>query len=136
MTDPNSRWLKLREKAYREAFVAGQAHRAIPFQIRALLRQRHLSQKELATRARLTQGAISRAANPAYGHLTLTTILKVAAGFDVAFVGRFVPFSRLADFWETLSDTDLAHVAPFEEEDAAFQRAPVPPASTETHGQD
>ena len=111
-------WEKLRNKRYREAFVADATRRAIPFQIRALMRAKGVSQKELAERSGLTQGVISRVANPAYGKLTLNTIIRVAAGFDVAFVGRFVPFSKLHEYVGNLSDEALVNVPSFEEEDA------------------
>jgi transcriptional regulator with XRE-family HTH domain len=108
-------WRKLRDKAYREQIVAEQAKRAIPFQIRALLASRGYSQKELAARAGLHQGAVSRAADLDYGNLTLNTIVRLAAGFDVAFVGEFVPFSRFVEYLDRLPT--LGDVASFEDED-------------------
>lgn len=98
-------WAKFAEsKKYREEFVAAQVKRGIPFQIRALLKRQHLSQDELAERAGLSQGVVSRAANLNYGNLTLNTIIRVAAGFDVAFVGKFVPFSELGRWFCELSE--------------------------------
>jgi transcriptional regulator with XRE-family HTH domain len=91
-----NRWKKLAAgKKYRESFVAATVKQAVPFQIRALMKQQRLSQEELAGRARLTQGAISRAANPRYGNLSVNTLVRIAAGFDVALECRFVPFSEL-----------------------------------------
>jgi transcriptional regulator with XRE-family HTH domain len=113
-------WRKLRDKAYREQMVAEQAKRAIPFQIRALLASRGYSQKELAARAGLHQGAVSRAADLDYGNLTLNTIVRLAAGFDVAFVGEFVPFSRFVDYMNRLPA--LGDVASFEDEDRLQRR--------------
>src|SRR5207249_9646728 len=83
-------WEKLaRSKNYREEFVAAQLKRGIPFQARALLKAREgWTQETLAEKAQLTQGVVSRALNPNYGNLTLNTIIKIAAGFDVAFIGR------------------------------------------------
>ena len=105
-------WQKFsRSKKYREAFVSAQLKRGIPAQIRLLLKQRGWSQAELAERSGLTQGAISRAADPDYGNLTLNNILKIAAGFDVAFVGKFVPFSEFAKWQESLSEESLAVVS-------------------------
>lgn len=115
-----SQWIKLRDKAYREEFVAAQARRAIPYQVRALMKAKKISQQELAERSGLTQGVISRAANPAYGKLTLNTIIRIAAGFDVAFIGRFVPFSKLEDYFDALSESELADVPTFDEEDASL----------------
>lgn len=115
-------WRKLRKsKKYREEFVASQLKRGIPFQIRTLMKQRGLSQEELASRANLSQGVVSRAANPNYGNLTLNTIIRIAAGFDVAFIGRFVPFSELGRWFTDLSEESV-RAEGFEEEDAAFAK--------------
>lgn len=114
-------WKKLAgSKTYREEFVAAQVKRAVPFQISALMGQKGLTQKELAKRAGLTQGVISRAADPGYGNLTLNTIIRVAAGLDVAFIGKFVPFSELVTFFDDLSEEDLANVPSFDEERDPF----------------
>lgn len=93
---------KFGNKSYREAFVGAQLKSGIPFQIRQLMHQRGISQAELAERAGLTQGVVSRAASSNYGNLTLNTIIRLAAGFDVAFVGQFVPFSELERWFEKL----------------------------------
>lgn len=110
-------WEKLRSsKAYREEIVAAQLKRGIPFQIRTMLNKAGISQEELAERSGLTQGVVSRAANPNYGNLTLNTIIRIAAGFDVAFMGRFVPFSELGDWFSDLTEEGVL-VASFVEED-------------------
>ena len=112
-------WPKLaRTKKYREEFVAVHAKQAIPFQIRALMKQLGLSQKELARRSGLTQGVVSRAADPSYGNLTINTLVRIAAGFDVAFVGRFVPFSDLPPWFDRLYEGEGFYVETFAEEDA------------------
>jgi transcriptional regulator with XRE-family HTH domain len=90
------------------------------------MRKKKISQQELADLAGLTQGVVSRAANPTYGKLTLNTIIRIAAGFDVAFIGLFVPFSKLVDFFDHLSENHLADVATFSEEDAAMETADAP----------
>jgi transcriptional regulator with XRE-family HTH domain len=94
-------------KQYREAFVSSQLKRGIPFQVRALRKQRDWSQERLAQEATLTQGVISRAEDPDYGNLTLNTLLRIAAGFDVAFVGKFVPFSELGRWFLNQSETTV-----------------------------
>jgi transcriptional regulator with XRE-family HTH domain len=58
------------------------------------------SQQELATRAGMTQNAISRLENPFYGKATISTLKRIAAVFDVALVVRFEPFSYLVK-WVT-----------------------------------
>jgi transcriptional regulator with XRE-family HTH domain len=109
-------WKKLAKKKYREEFVAAQVKRGIPFQIRELMKRLGLSQEELAARSGLTQGVVSRAANLNYGNLTLNTIIRIAAGLDVGFVGKFVPFSELGDWFLNLSE-HTARVKTFEDED-------------------
>lgn len=121
MSTSSRLWRKLRDKAYREQIVTEQVKRAIPFQIRALLASRGYSQKVLAERAGLHQGAVSRAADLDYGNLTLNTIVRLAAGFDVAFVGEFVPFSRFVDYMNRLPT--LGNVASFEDEDRLRRQA-------------
>jgi len=112
-------WKKLAaSKRYREQFVAAQAKRAIPFQIRALMKKKGLSQEKLAAQSGLTQGVISRAADPNYGNLTINTIVKIANGFDVAYLGIFVPFSELAKRFSTLSEESV-QVESFEMENTA-----------------
>src|SRR5262252_6248269 len=94
-------WSKFaKSKRYRDHFVAAQAKRAIPFQIRAMMKKRGLSQEDLAQRSGLDQGVISRAANPNYGNLTLNTIVRIANGFDVAYIGVYVPFSEFTRWFE------------------------------------
>jgi transcriptional regulator with XRE-family HTH domain len=114
---PGTQWRTLREKRYREAFVASQIKQAIPYQIRALMKAQGLTQAQLAERSGLSQGVISRAASPMYGNLSLNTVVRVAAGFDVAFVGRFVPFSEMTRWLDRLGES--AHVATFKAEDHA-----------------
>ncbi len=98
-------WGKLRKsKKYREEFVAAHVKRAIPFQARAVMKAKGFSQQELARRAGLSQGVVSRAVDPSNGNLTMNTIIRIAAGLDVAFVGRFVPFSEFAKWYERLPD--------------------------------
>jgi transcriptional regulator with XRE-family HTH domain len=79
-----------------------------------------MSQEELAEKANLTQGVISRAEDSDYGNLATNTILKVADGLDCAFVGRFVPFSELDDWFLNLSE-DAVKVPSFDEEDRLFK---------------
>jgi transcriptional regulator with XRE-family HTH domain len=122
MNTLRSLWRKLRAKKYRERFVAAQVKRGIPFQIQTLMKQKNFSQEKLAKESGLTQGVISRAANPDYGNLTLNTIIKIAGGFDVAFVGKFVPFSELAGWFVNLSENAVS-VKSFREEDKEMSQA-------------
>jgi transcriptional regulator with XRE-family HTH domain len=112
-------WAKLSNKKYRRAFVEAELKRGVPFQIRAMRKKLGWSQEKLAQASGLTQGVISRAEDPNYGNLTFNTVLDIASGFDVAFIGRFVPFSELAKWVENLSE-ESAQVASFEIEDCSY----------------
>jgi transcriptional regulator with XRE-family HTH domain len=103
-----------KSRKYRESFAASVVKRMIPLQIKALRKQRDWSQAQLATEAKLTQGVISRAEDPDYGNLTVNTLVRVGAGFDCAFVGRFVPFSELARWYENVNDEKMLEVASFD----------------------
>ncbi len=122
MTTFEKLWPKFKSsKRYRDAFVAQHAKQEIGFQIRALMKQTNLTQAALAKSAGLTQGVVSRAADPSYGNLTVNTLVRIAAGFDVAFVGRFVPFSELPKWFDRLH-SDPFTVATFHQEDAELTR--------------
>lgn len=100
-------------KRYRESFAASVVKRMIPLQIRVLRKQRSWSQAQLAQESRLTQGVISRAEDPEYGNLSVNTLVRIAAGFDCAFVCRFVPFSELAKWYTGLTNENTFQVAGF-----------------------
>jgi hypothetical protein len=115
----SSLWEKLsRSKEYRESFAAAVAKRMIPLQIRILRKQRgpEWSQARLAKESKLTQGVVSRAEDPDYGNLTLNTLVRIAAGFDCAFIGRFVSFSEVGMWYTKLSDERSLEVPSFDEE--------------------
>lgn len=109
-------WSKLRQsRSYRRAFLRAQFKRIIPFQIGGLRRDRGWSQEKLAEASNLTQGVISRAEDQDYGNLTVNTILSIADGFDVAFIGKFVPYGELEEWLDSLSNK--IRVPSFDEED-------------------
>lgn len=94
-------------KQFRDEYVTAHAKQSIGLQISDLLEQRGIKQAELAKRAGLTQGVISRAADPSYGNLTINTCLRIAAGADVAFVPLFVTYSQLLRWlreWERFNE--------------------------------
>lgn len=100
-------------KRYRDSFASSVVKRMIPFQIRVLRRQRDWSQSELARESKVTQGVISRAEDPNYGNLTVNTLVRIAAGFDCAFVGRFVTFSELGRWYAGLGNERALEVPGF-----------------------
>lgn len=121
-THSHDLWQKLSNQEYRASFATLQLKRGVPFQIRAMMKKRGWTQEQLAESSGLTQGAISRAQNPDYGNLTINTISRIAAGFDVAFVGQFVPFSRLVRWFEEMSE-EYGNVETFEAEYKKFWKS-------------
>ena len=112
-------WRKLaKDKRYREEFASAMLKRMVPYQARAIRKGRGLSQAALAELAGVTQGVISRAEDPGYGNLTLTTIGRIAAGYDLAAIVRFVPFSELVRYSETSTENEFAGLPTFERENA------------------
>ena len=121
-------WQKLSNSKYRAAFARTQFKRLVPLQIQTLRKQRGWSQQGLAEQAKLTQGVVSRAEDQDYGNLTVNTILNIAEGFDVAFVGRFVPFSELNSWYVNLSRESM-RVPSFDQENEAMTVAQSQPNS-------
>lgn len=102
-------------KKYRGQFVSAQARRAFAFQLRAIMKKRGMTQAELAEKSGLTQGVISRAVDPNYGKLTITVIVKIANGLDMAYQGLLVPFSEAVNWFSNMSEESV-QVPTFEEE--------------------
>lgn len=120
MSDLSNLWNKLSSsKAYREALVASQLKRGLPFQARTMRKKRGWSQAFVAEESGLTQGAVSRAEDPDYGNLTVNTVLRIAAGHDVAVICKFVSFSEFAKWYVKFSEAS-AVVPTFEEEAQSF----------------
>lgn len=86
---------KMKNKKYRDSYVASHISIGIPHQIKALRTQRGWNQKQLGERANKPQNVISRAEDPNYGKFSVSTLLDIAAAFDVGLLIKFVPFSRL-----------------------------------------
>lgn len=112
-----SMWRKLSQKGYREQYALSFLKRSVAFQIKTLRKKHCGSQAVLAERSHLTQGVVSRAEDQEYGNLTFNTVGRIAAGLDMAFIGRFVPWSELASFAEDLSEREFTRIPLFEEED-------------------
>jgi transcriptional regulator with XRE-family HTH domain len=113
-------WRKLSDKKYREHYAMSLLKRSIAFQIKTLRKRHCSSQAELAQAAGITQGVVSRAEDPDYGNLTFNTVGRIASGLDVAFIGRFVPWTELARFSQNLSEEEFTNLLTFEEENAGL----------------
>lgn len=98
---------ELEIKEYRDAFVSEHINTGIPFQIKALRKQRGWTQEELAERVGMKQERISALENPNYSKFTIATLKKIASAFDVALIVRFAPLSELVQWELNLSQEKL-----------------------------
>jgi transcriptional regulator with XRE-family HTH domain len=121
---------------YRQGFVEGHAKDTIAFQIRQLRKAENWDQRKLAEVAYGSpnlQPMVSRYENPDYGKYSITTLLELAAAFDVALVVRFAPFSELAE-WDIDSNERTLRPAKYSQDKGlaliAARYAPANSAAT------
>ncbi len=108
-------WRKLRNKAYRDGYTEAQLSIEVPFQIRALRKARGWTQAQLAERCGIPQARISHIEQPGRDPLSLRTLYRLSAAFDVGLLVQFVPFSELVRR-EAVFDPKTFHVPRFEED--------------------
>jgi transcriptional regulator with XRE-family HTH domain len=114
-----TRLAKLRRKPYRDAYVKAHLEQGLAFQIKEMRVSRGLTQRQLAKELDLgSQSAVARLEDPSYGRMSLATLSKVAAFFDVAFMAKMVPYSRFLAEVKDVSPRALL-VDSFTVEDAA-----------------
>jgi transcriptional regulator with XRE-family HTH domain len=106
---------ELADKEFRDGYVAENARRGLAFQITALREVRGWSRAELARQADRPQSNTSRWEDPTYGKYSLSTLIEIAAIFDVALVAKFVSFEELLASVSDLRPSKLA-VPSYEEE--------------------
>ena len=99
---------ELKNKKFREAYVAEHVKTSVPIQIYLLREQRHWSQNQLAERAKTSQTVISRLEDLDYGKLSISTLLKLASAFDIALLVKFIPFTRLLEEFKNNSPEALS----------------------------
>jgi transcriptional regulator with XRE-family HTH domain len=117
---------KLRRKPYRNAYVKAHLEQGLAYQIKEMRVSKGLTQRQLAKELELgSQSAVARLEDPSYGRMSLATLLKVAAFFDVAFMAKMVPYSRFLAEVKDVSPRALL-VDSFTVEDAtgAIENAP------------
>lgn len=99
---------RLKDKNYRNQFIAGEVRRTIPFQLRALRGERKWTQADLGKEAEMPQTMVCRIENGDAASLSIKTLLKLASAFDVALVVRFEPIDSLIDWVDNLSPEVMA----------------------------
>jgi transcriptional regulator with XRE-family HTH domain len=112
---------ELRDKTYRDAYVASQIKILLPYEVRALRNARNWTQGELARRANMSQPRIAEIERPGKRSLNLDTLLRLASAFDVGLQVQFVHFRELADGSEGF-DPDTFNVRSFDDEIEAAAR--------------
>lgn len=83
------------------------AEEGIAWQIRAIRRDRRMTQSRLGALIKTTQSGISRLEDPEYGKHSIDTLLEIANAFDCALSIRFISYAELARNSEDLSPTAL-----------------------------
>lgn len=100
----------LKNKEYRDAYVEESIRVNIPFQIKTLRNQRKWKQEDLEKHSGIKQSRISLLEDPNYPGFSMATLKKLASGFDVGLVVRFVPFSDLVKWELNLSSESLGAI--------------------------
>ena len=108
-------WRKLRDKAYRDGYTESQLSIEVPFQIRAIRKARGWTQAQLAQRSGIPQARISHIEQAGRDPLSLRTLYRLAAAFDVGLQVQFVSFSELVQR-EAAFDPETFRVPSFAED--------------------
>lgn len=112
---------ELKDKEYRDAYVASQIAIGLPFQARALRLNKEWTQEQLAERAGMSQPRIAEIEKPSERRFNLETLLRIASAHDVALEVRFVPFGQIIEHDESF-DPDSFKVPTFSEELEAAEK--------------
>ena len=112
----------------RTAYIRAKLGTLVPAQIRALrLKSDMPRQADLANEAKLHQSRISMFETPVAANVTLETLSRLAAAFQVGVVVKFVPFSEMLE-WENGFSQDKFNVTKIAA-DAAFINPAIATAS-------
>lgn len=94
---------------YRRAWLETHTKQLIAAQFRAMRRDER--QEDFGQRIGVSQSVVARYENPAYGSMTVNTLLDVAKNLKVGLLVKFVPFSRVMDEAKDLTASDLAPIS-------------------------
>jgi transcriptional regulator with XRE-family HTH domain len=123
-------WRKMRNKEYRDSFVASHISNTISAQIHSMRKERKWTQGDLADRCDMRQSRISTLEDPDFENVEIATLQRLASAFDVALSVRFVPFSEIAQRASTSTSSDFVvrdySADTLEEQEASFPRIPHP----------
>jgi transcriptional regulator with XRE-family HTH domain len=112
LSDINSKreqlWHRFQDKESRDNWSASHLGTSLSAQIFSLREDRDWTQRELADMVGMAQSRISLLEDPDYERFTVATLKRLASAFDVAFVGRFVPFSEMLEWATDMTPERLA----------------------------
>ena len=77
-------WKKMRNKEYRDFFVAAHTSNTISGQIYSMRKARSWTQSDLAGRCDMKQSRISALEDPDFENVEIGTLQRIASAFDVA----------------------------------------------------
>lgn len=99
---------RVEDKQRRNKYLANQIKIGLRFQLKALRKDRNLTQAEFAELTQTKQSVISRVENRGADKLSIPTLLKFAEALDVGLVVRFEPIDTVADWYDNLTPSKLA----------------------------
>lgn len=105
---------QLKDKEYRDAYMADHVRVGIAYQIQALREQAGLTQAQFAELLGTRQSVISRLENTEYGKVSVQTLLDIASALDIALSVRFCDYREFLDNIADISPAAL-RVARFDE---------------------
>jgi transcriptional regulator with XRE-family HTH domain len=85
---------ELTEKEMRDAYLDAQTRTKLALQIRTLRAQRGLLQAQVGDLMGKPQSNVARLEDPEVARYTLSTLLELAAAYDVGLVVEFVPYEE------------------------------------------
>jgi transcriptional regulator with XRE-family HTH domain len=100
---------ELKDRESRQFFYEEHIETGLPIQIRELRKKQKLTQKELSELTGLDQSNISDWENPNYEYTPqISTLKRLANGFDVPLIVRFGSWEELLDWDSNLSSEKIA----------------------------
>jgi transcriptional regulator with XRE-family HTH domain len=100
-------WKKMKNKEYRDSFVAAQISNTISAQIHTMRQTRGWTQSDLASRCDMRQSRISDLEDPELQNVEIATLRRIASAFDVALIVRFARFSEVARLSASMKSSDF-----------------------------
>lgn len=100
-------WRKMAKKGYRDGYVSAHVSNTVAAQITALREARNWTQSQLAEKAGMKQPRVSALEDPNYENFEAKTLRRIASAFDVGLSIRFVPFSDIVWWANSVSDDRL-----------------------------